>query len=142
MNIGKFFSVYIDKILKRINIWYIINFIICFVNGKVEMWDCEFGNPVLYLLAAVSGFVFIYGISKMISSKFISNIGMNSIIIMGTHQLILRVFDTLKISSLFSELFLYYFVEIIAVFIIEVIIVWFINRYLYFLVGKKKNKCR
>lgn len=144
LNVGKLLSQFIVHISKRINILcvfvsFIINIIICLFNGKVEMWDCEFGNLVLYLLGAVSGFIFVFCISKTISINFISKIGINSIIIiMGTHQLILGVFDTLNLSVYFPLPYLFYIFEILIVIIFEVFIILLVNKYLWFLVGKKK----
>lgn len=49
---------------------------------------------------------------------------------MGTHQLILRVFDTLNISTYFPLPYLFYIFEISIVIIFELFVILLVNKYL------------
>lgn len=97
-------------IIKPVFLEYITNKFICLIigaaivittvvvtaiNGKVGMNLCEFNNPVLYIIGSLSGTSLILIVSQFIHSRILSYIGMNSLIIMGTHLNIIIIIEKL-----------------------------------------------
>lgn len=65
------------------------------INGKVGMNLCEFNNPVLYFIGSLSGTSLILIVSQFIHSRILSYIGINSLVIMGTHLNIIIIIEKL-----------------------------------------------
>lgn len=89
--------------------------------------------PPLCFVSGVCGTYFVLGIARYIQFKWVRFIGENSLVIMGTHQLVLY---TVPHNSSF--------VWIIGVFVliavIEVVIILITNKLCPFLIGKSKKK--
>lgn len=73
----------------------IITIVVTVTNGKVGMNLCEFNNPVLYIIGSLSGTSLILISSQFIHSKILQYIGINSLIIMGTHLNIIIIIEKL-----------------------------------------------
>lgn len=84
------------NILKKVSVIWIVSafglsLIIAYFNGFVSLVGCIYNNPVLYVAGGVLGTVSMLGVSRFIDSKMICEIGKNSLIIMGTHLMILQM---------------------------------------------------
>ena len=58
-------------------------------NGGTSAFEMIYGNPILYVFSIIAGTVFVLCLSSHIESKVLSFYGKNSLIPMGTHELIL-----------------------------------------------------
>ena len=137
------FGYYTYNIINKINIeLYKIIIILLFsivfslINGKIDLWSLQFNNLFLYVFNSIVGSFAIILITKKINrSKVLDFLGQNTLIIMATHQLILQAI--LK-SSLIK-----YLNNIMIIFIIlllEYPLIKIINKYLPFMLGKKREK--
>lgn len=75
-----------------------ISLVVSYANGLVSMFHLSVGNPVLYVISAVSGTIFILSVSTYINNRAVTLFGKKSIIAMGLHQIILWSFP---IQSIF-----------------------------------------
>lgn len=113
----------------------IISVISAILNDKVSLFMLHYGNPLLFILAAVSSSVLIMGIgNKFQNEKYISYFGENSLIILGTHQIFLTLFQYATSESFVDS---YWFLFFITTIIIEVPVIYVINRFFPFIIGKK-----
>ncbi len=90
----------------------------------------KFGNPLIYLIASITGSVFVLILGSFVDElaprmvkKAISFLGMNSLIILGTHQFIMLVMhipthDVITLDVLLS----------IIIMIVEVPVIYLINK--------------
>jgi len=81
-------------------------------NGLVSMFHLSVGNPVLYVISAICGTIFILTVSNHINNRVITLFGKKSIIAMGLHQIILWSFPIQSIFMWFiisplTAIFLY-----------------------------------
>ena len=139
INIGYYLYKVISKInfkIYQILILAAISIILSTLNGHVDLWGVQFNNLPLYVFNSIIGSLLIIAITKKINhSKVLKFLGQNTLIIMATHQLILQAI--LK-SSLIK-----YLNNIMIIFIIlllEYPLIKIINKYLPFMLGKKREK--
>ena len=139
INIGYYLYKVINKInfkIYQILILAAISIILSTLNGYVDLWGVQFNNLPLYVFNSIIGSLLIIAITKKINhSKVLKFLGQNTLIIMATHQLILQAI--LK-SSLIK-----YLNNIMIIFIIlllEYPLIKIINKYLPFMLGKKREK--
>lgn len=97
-----------------------------------DFYNCYLKCSPLFLLGGVSGLYFVLGIAKLISCKPLAYIGENTLVIMGTHQLVLY---TIAASS--SLVWVCVALALIAV--IEIVVIFTTNRFCPRLIGKKKG---
>lgn len=153
--IGNYFSVNENKIKNRkylVITLFIIFYTISFMNnGDISMLGHNYGNPVLFLLGAISGSGIVYYLAKLINknimlSKLISFYGVNSLTIMLCHDpikrviakilsIILKTSDELIRNNFFGSLLL-----TICILLIMIPIIIIINNYLPFIIGKIKKQ--
>lgn len=137
------FGYYTYNIINKINIeLYKIIIILLFsivfslLNGHVDLWGIQFNNIFLYVFNSILGsLAIIFMMKKINGSKVLEFLGQNTLVIMATHQLILQAI--LK-SSLIK-----YLNNIMIIFIIlllEYPLIKIINKYLPFMLGKKREK--
>ena len=137
------FGYYTYNIINKINIeLYKIIIILLFsivfslINGKIDLWSLQFNNLFLYVFNSIVGSFAIILITKKINrSKVLDFLGQNTLVIMATHQLIL---EAILKSSLIK-----YLNDIMIIFIIlllEYPLIKIINKYLPFMLGKKREK--
>ena len=129
------------NIIKSVNLkWYQITIItvltiaLAMINGYVDLWGIQFNNMFLYFINSILGSLNIIFISKKLTSKLLLFWGRNTLIIMGTHQLILTIISKI---SIFDEL--NFIIKLILILVIEYPIIVLINKYAPFLLGKLKN---
>ena len=144
--LGKYSFKYIKKIdAPYIDIFFmlLVSIILSLKNGCVDLWGLVFYNKVLYVLCSVVGSFTVILFFKKISNKFdniklLNYIGLNSLIIMSTHQLILDIIN--RITGAWGYSTLFGLVICMIIIIIEVPIIYIINRYLPFMIGKFNKK--
>lgn len=100
-------------------------------NGKVGMNLCEYNNPFLYLIGAISGSVFIILVSQLMHCTFLRLLGKYSLVIMGTHLNYIVLFE--KYFD-FETLPLHLWVPMLLI----VVIMEFITIYIWNFVSRKK----
>ena len=131
------------NIIKKINIknynlflMMLINIIFADLNKGVDLYSLEFNNIIFYVLNSITGsLAIIFMMKKINSSKILDFFGKNTLIIMATHQLII---EAILKSSLIK-----YLNDIMIIFIIlllEYPLIKIINKYLPFMLGKKREK--
>ena len=69
----------------------IITIIVSFLNVRVDINNGIIGNPILFFIGSLTGTYFILNISHNTIFKKISYFGKNSLIVMGTHQLLILI---------------------------------------------------
>ena len=98
MCLGKWFrdGNFIEKIRvkkKSIVICIILTFVVSGVNyyyfDTVDLYNNAFGNPILFIVAAVSGTLSVILISKAIRKRVLVELGKNSLIYYGLHRIII-----------------------------------------------------
>lgn len=122
---------------------FISSLILSKINGKVNLYLLHYNNPILYLISATIGSILIILTLKKLNNfniKYLTYFGLNSIIIMATHQNLMRVCQIIlknNLEGFFVETFL-----LIIIIILEVPLVYIINNYLPFMIGKSNYKKR
>ena len=137
------FGYYTYNIINKINIeLYKIIIILLFsivfslINGKVDLWSLQFNDLFLYVFNSIVGaFAIIFITKKINRSKVLDFLGQNTLIIMATHQLIIKFILATSIGTKLNKIVL-----LCLVLIIEYPIIKIINRYLPFMLGKKRIK--
>lgn len=138
--IGNYLFRYIkDKDLGYSKIIFLlfINIIICFINGRVELWELRMNNVILYISSSITGILFIFFICKKINkNNFLEHIGKNSLIVMCTHQIIIELvnnFISIKLEINIRNTLLFSIIVCI-----EILIFKFVNRHKW-IIGKSTN---
>lgn len=115
----------------------IVSIVSNILNGATGLGSGNFGNNVvLYIIAAISGTYLVIQVSKFRTFKLVNYFGQNTLSVVGTHQAIILLIRTYTNKAIFSVLFgvgVY-----LLVLILEVFIIYIFNRYIPFLIGKKK----
>lgn len=103
-------------------------------NGRISTLNMHYKQPVLYLIAAVTGTITMFALgARMPGSKIITFFARNSVIAMGTHQLLILIFYwTIGQEAVCSRW--YFFLPLIM--LLEVPIAAFFNRCVPFLLGR------
>ena len=141
-----YFKSDINKRWDVIILSFILTYAISIFNGQIDLWGNRIGNPFLCLAGGLVGSYWIIGTSKNISSKLLIFIGQNTITMMGTHMICVTLIWSFLTSTLFiilptwssnayGAITLFFFV--IAA---NLPILYLYDRYLPFLIGKKKNR--
>lgn len=116
--------------------FFIISIITTMLNGAVDLYDLNYGNPLLYTIMGITGTLSIISLFKSIKlkSKLLSYIGANTLIIMATHQVLLLVFNQIMSNNI---------IVFMLTLITEIPIIYVINSYAPWLLGKfdLKKKC-
>ena len=105
-------------------------------NGQVSTYKLEFNNPFLYVFTSVAGTLIVLRVFRRFTTRIFEYWGRNSIIILGTHQAILCFFNAWigKEYSICAAVF-----QWVIIMLMEFPIIMIINRWVPFLVGKKKH---
>lgn len=88
-------------------------------------------NPLLLMVCGISGAYFVLAISQMVHFKCLSWVGKNSLVIMGTHQLVLYTVPS-------SSSILWVAGVFVLILVIELPVIFLTGRFCPFLVGKAK----
>ena len=144
---------YLFNIITKINLSslqlvliFSTNILLTYINGAVDLFELKFNNPVYYTLNSIIGSLAIIFLSKKLNeNKILDYYGKNSLIVMGTHIMLISVYNVtlLKIFNSYIPTFYSYTHPIIALITIisfECGVIYFFNTYLGFLLGKYKKK--
>ena len=104
----------------------------------MDLWSLQFNNVFLYTICSIIGSILIIYLFKTVKqSKMLNYIGKNSLIIMATHQVLLERFINAFTGRKYT--YLTGLLVFLVILIIEIPIIEIINRYLPFMLGKKKQ---
>lgn len=129
------------KIIEKLNITsavilLIVSFVLCQFNSYVDLYRLKLGNILFYV---VNGTIASYGViaisKSLVRNKILEFWGKNTLIILGTHQLITRF--TLKIIN--SSDVIFNILILILVMILEYPIIKLINKYFPWIIGKERQ---
>lgn len=98
-----------------------------------DFYACELRCPPLFLLGGVCGLYFVLGLARLMDRRWLAWIGQNTLVIMGTHQLVLY---TIPGNS--SPLWVAGVFVLIAA--VETAVVYLTNRFCPELIGKKRKE--
>lgn len=123
----------------------LLNVLAAFANGRVDLHYLVYQNVLLYYLAACSAVIGLILICRHVRpARFLVFLGRNSLIIMLTHMDCQVMNLSLRFATAMSErtpaagnimfrVWLY-----LALLIGELLLIWLINRFGFFLIGKRK----
>ncbi|BCZ44058.1 O-acetyltransferase [Clostridium gelidum] len=144
---------YLFNIITKINLSnlqlvfiFLVNIFLTYVNGAVDLFELKFNNPVYYTINSIIGTLAIIFLSKKLNeNKALEYYGKNSLIVMGTHIMLISVYNVTlaKIFNSYIPTFYSYAYPIIALITVisfEYGVIYFFNTYLGFLLGKHKKK--
>lgn len=124
---------------------FFLNLYLSLKNGRVDLNFLEFSNPILYFFNAYLGTMAVILICKNCKTlRFLTYLGVNSLIIMATHMDWQVLAIALKITERLGQRLngMPAFFEVVtaglSILVMELIIIRVFNRYFYFLLGKKK----
>lgn len=101
--------------------------------GANDFWTCSLPHPMVFLVGGIAGLILILALAKSIRFSFLAWFGRNSLIIMGTHQLVLYT-----IRSQTSFLWVVGMAALILA--TEVIVIFCAERMKSFFSGKGRHK--
>lgn len=101
--------------------------------ARNDFFECSVSDPLLLLFCGLTGLYCTLGIAKMIHWRPLTWLGENSIVVMGSHQIVLY--------TAHSSTSLLWVLKIFAVILgIEVALIWLLNRICPVLIGKPSEK--
>lgn len=120
---------------------------ISYINGLVAMVGNLYKNFFYFYIGAFIGIILAANIAKFIKKiKFIKFLGVNSLFILAFHTRFYRVitYSTVKFLNrtfgIIQQSMLWGLVYVILTILVAIPLIMFINKYIPFLVGKKKSK--
>lgn len=131
---------YSTKIIEKINLpiavlLLIVTFILCQFNGNIDLYRLKLCNIFLYIInGTFASFGIIFICKSLERNKMLEFWGKNSLIILGTHQLMTRFL--LKIYN--SSNIIFNLTILILIMMLEYPIINFINNYFPWVIGKEK----
>ena len=103
-------------------------------NGRISTCWMDYRNPILYILAAISGTIMLICIgSRLKSYGPISFFSKNSVIVLGIHEQIQLLLIRYLRETTVDE---HWFAFMILIILLQYPIAYFINRFAPFMVGK------
>ena len=97
-----------------------------------SFYDCVMDNPIVFALGGLAGLYAVFCISSLIQWRWLCWLGENTLIIMGTHQLVLYTIPA-SVSP-------FWVIGVMAViFIIEIPLIYITEQYCPMLVGKARK---
>lgn len=103
--------------------------------GTNDFFSCTVRNPLTLVLAGISGTYLILSIARHFTHHFLSKIGEQSLIIMGTHQLAIYAMTRLLPGMRGGNL-LWGILLTAGILVFEMMTVCFLNRYFRVFLGK------
>lgn len=144
ISIGYYIFRYINKLdisWSKIICIFIASVGLSKINGSVDLYSLNYNNPILYLICGVIGSILILFTLKKLSNfniKYLTYLGLNSIVIMATHQNVIKICQIILNNNLKD--FWGGIILLITIFILEIPLVYIVNAYLPFILGKSKAK--
>nr|WP_294930703.1 acyltransferase [uncultured Flavobacterium sp.] len=117
----------------------IYSLIINFADVYCKVMQNEYnGNFILVLLAALTGIVAVFAFSKIMKSlEIIKHFGKNTLIILGTHQILINGISVLLKKILHVNQFVGLIINLLLTLSIECFVIIFLVRFLPIFVAKK-----
>lgn len=139
----------INKI-EKINLFYyfilvLIHMYLCDLNGSITVMTMDLNSKILFVVSSILGILLVWGLFKMYilnEMKFLTYFGKNSIIIMVTHVIFIEIIKLLDYKINLGICNLGYAEGIIVtliVLLLEIPTIFIMNKYFYYLFGKKKQ---
>lgn len=123
----------------------LLNVVTAFVNGRVDLHFLVYQNVLLYYLAACSAVIGLILICRHVKPvRFMIFLGRNSLIIMLTHMGCQVMNLSTRFATAMSEKIptagniVFQVCFYLALLIGELLMIWLINRFGFFLIGKRK----
>ena len=104
-----------------------------------DFYSCTVDNPITFVIGGISGTVLILGISRILHCKLFNFIGKYTLIIMGTHQLVIYAFSAL-IPGLYGGSWGQGVCLLLIIVVFEIPVIWLLNHYLPFCIGRNVGK--
>lgn len=127
---------------------FALNGALAFFNGRVDLHFMVFNNVFIYFIAAFAGTMAVILLCKALPEwRGLTFLGENSLIVMATHLDCQVMIFSIRVGMFASSLsprakdYIYKGTTALTLLIVEIILIFIINRYLPFLLGKKKRKC-
>ena len=103
--------------------------------GTNDFYSCTVGNPLTLVLAGISGTYLTLAVARRFTHPVISKTGAQSLVIMGTHQLVIYVMTALVPGMRGGSLL--WGAGLLAVIIVfEIVMIFVLNRYFPHFIGK------
>ena len=115
-----------------------ITVLVAIVNlkwGGNDLYSATVTNPITLIVGGISGTILVLEFSKWLSNRVLAGVGQQSLIIMGTHQLIIYSITSL-IPAVRGGHLMWGLAIFLIITLVEIPICWFLKRYFPFLVGK------
>lgn len=146
--IGKNLFNIINKInlsIFQIALIFLVNIILTYLNGPVDLFSLKFNNPFFYTANSIIGSLLIIFISKKLNkNNIVEYYGKNSLVIMGSHIILIDIhkrtlgqFFNSHIPVLYGRV--YPIITLVTVILFELVVICISNSYFSFLLGKHKK---
>ena len=106
--------------------------------GGNDFYSCTVGNPLTLLLAGISGTCLVLFIARRFSCGLLRKAGAQTLIIMGTHQLVIYAM-TAWFSAMRGGSILWGLVLLTSILVFEGPVVYILNRFFPLLLGRKRK---
>lgn len=104
--------------------------------GGNDFYTCTVSNPITFVIGGIIGTIMILGLSRILECKMLTYIGKHSLIIMGTHQLVIYA-----ITSLYPAIYGGNLIGgvgiMIAIILFEIPVISIFKQYFSLFVGRK-----
>ncbi len=135
-------SFFLSKKIKKLCV-FIMSFVITAVvavislkYGENDFYTCTVNNPVTLIIGGISGTMLILEISHILQYKIFTYIGNQSLIIMGTHQLVIYAITSLQ-PEIYGGRIIAGLGILVAIILFEIPVIWILDRYMRFCIGRK-----
>jgi fucose 4-O-acetylase-like acetyltransferase len=118
----------------------LVTVIVAALNIKIagnDIFSFSIKNPVTLIVGGISGTIFILGVAYNSNSRLLEELGLHTLTIMGTHQLVMYLL-LYKFPNLYNGNIIAGFIIAICIIIFEIPVVFLFDRYIPFL--RVKNK--
>lgn len=139
--IGYCFSDYLQtNNLPLIALSIVLTVLITYLNGSVDMNSLRMNNMFLFILGSITGTYLVIQLGRLPLGNLMNYIGKNTILIYGTHNALYVITGNLLGVTDFAYTPIFIGLIIFAiVLLVELPLVYIFNRYLPFMIGKKKK---
>lgn len=149
MCFGRFYADYLEnRISKSVGILcgMLLSWLISYnLNGRVDWYANSFGNPALFVIAAVCGTLCLIKFAEQVRCKWLSWLGRNTILFFGLHRIVIDlVFVVFNKFGMYAESgslksLMLAIVNVLATVVLLIPVNWFMLRYFPWSLGKSKK---
>lgn len=126
-------------------VWLLSSWINFRFFGRVDWFYNAFGNPLLFMISAVSGTLVTINLSKLINIEILSKLGENSLIYYGLHRIVIEILIVvygkigINLQSNRIEDYLLSVVGVLLTILLLTPVNMFVMKYCPWCMGKKKR---